>query len=167
LIEIDPGMAFGTGTHETTRLCLEWLDANWRGDSLIDVGTGTGILAIAAALLAPGAEIVAIDVDSVAVDVARENADLNGVLDRIRFQAAGPEAIDGSYDVVLANLTADVIQSVAGPLVALARPGGRLVVSGVLAEQESWLTSDLVARGLDLVSRDGAGEWVAMVFTTP
>src|SRR5512143_2833044 len=117
-------MAFGTGTHETTRLCLEWLDANWSGASLLDVGTGTGILAIAAALLAPTARIVAVDVDALAVEIAIENAEINVVDERIEFETCGPEAVEGEFDAVLANLTADVILNLQEHLVARTRPGG-------------------------------------------
>ena len=166
-IEIDPGMAFGTGTHETTRLCLEWLDANWRGGTLVDVGTGTGILAMAAALLAPVARPVAVDVDHVAIEVARENAANNGLLDRIAFEVGGPETVRGEYDVVLANLTADVISAVAKDLKRLARSGGRLVLSGILAEQGEWLTAELAALGLVLESTSRAGEWIALVLQRP
>lgn len=166
-IEIDPGMAFGTGTHETTRLCLEWLDANWCGSSVVDVGTGTGILAMAAALLEPESRVVAVDVDPVAIDVATQNATINHVQDRIDFHVGGPESVAGVFDVVLANLTADVILAVAGALVALARPGGLLVLSGILAEQADWLTTDLCALGLVMEERRASGEWIALVLRRP
>ena len=83
VIQIDPGMAFGTGTHETTRLCLELIERYWRGGCLLDVGTGTGILAIAAALLQPDSRIIAIDVDPVAVEVAGENTAINRVTNQV------------------------------------------------------------------------------------
>jgi ribosomal protein L11 methyltransferase len=161
-VEIDPGMAFGTGTHETTRLCLEWLDASWTGGSLLDVGTGSGILAIAAALLATEATIVGVDVDPVAVDVARENAALNDVAERIAFQTGGPDSLEERFDVVLANLTADVVSQLAPRLSARVASGGTLVVSGVLAEQADDVARDLEAVGLERLSRRDAGEWVAL-----
>lgn len=166
-IEVDPGMAFGTGTHETTRLCLEWLDERWRGDSLLDVGTGTGILAIAAALLEPSSRVVAIDVDPIAVGVARENAETNGVADRVEIDASGPESVAGEFDVVLANLTADVILAVAPALLARTRSGGALVLSGVLADQADGVVAEMEAAGLALELRRGAGEWVALAMRRP
>ncbi|HEY6333218.1 MAG TPA: 50S ribosomal protein L11 methyltransferase, partial [Blastocatellia bacterium] len=81
LIRMDPGMAFGTGTHETTRLCLHAIEQYWRGRRMLDVGTGTGILAIAGGLLQPDSQVVGIDIDPVAIDVARENVEINGVMD--------------------------------------------------------------------------------------
>ena len=110
LIQIDPGMAFGTGTHETTRLCLQGIERHWHGGSLLDVGTGTGILAIAAALLAPDSRVVAIDVDPQAVEVARENIAINGVSSRVELLEGQPRNLAGwQFNVVVANLTAEVI----------------------------------------------------------
>jgi ribosomal protein L11 methyltransferase len=110
VIRIEPGMAFGTGTHETTRLCLAAIEKYWDGGSFLDVGTGTGILAIAAALLNPRARIEACDTDADAVRIARENARLNGVGERIGFRVGSvEETATASADIVCANLTADVI----------------------------------------------------------
>src|SRR6185295_1619149 len=95
VIQIDPGMAFGTGTHETTRLCLEAIEREWHGASLLDVGNGTGILAIAAALLAPGSRVAAIDVDPQAIAVARENLEINGVSSSIELSEAQPRNCAG------------------------------------------------------------------------
>src|SRR5262249_4956837 len=86
VVEIDPGMAFGTGTHETTRGCLEMLEKYWQGGSLLDVGTGTGILSIAAIKLRPGSRVVGFDVDPEAIEVALENAGINGVADEIEIE---------------------------------------------------------------------------------
>jgi ribosomal protein L11 methyltransferase len=162
-VEVDPGMAFGTGTHETTRLCLEWLDQSWRGGSLLDVGTGTGILAIAAALLAPGSRVEAVDVDPLAVDIARENARINGVASHIVLRAGGLEALDGCFDVVLANLTADVLVDLADGLTARVCPRGKLVVSGILAGQEGGVSRAFEARGHAVEFVRYLGEWVAIV----
>ena len=115
VIQIDPGMAFGTGTHETTRLCLEAIDRHWRGGSLLDVGTGTGILAIAAALLAPGSRVVAIDVDPLAVEVARENLAINNVSNAVELQVGQPGDLAAQkFEMVVANLTAEVIIDLSG-----------------------------------------------------
>ncbi|MEP6820306.1 MAG: 50S ribosomal protein L11 methyltransferase, partial [bacterium] len=109
VIRIEPGMAFGTGTHETTRLCLVAIEKYFAGGSFLDVGTGTGILAIAAAKLFPDAHIEACDTDAEAVAIARENARLNGVADRISFRVGTVEETSASADFVCANLTAEVI----------------------------------------------------------
>jgi ribosomal protein L11 methyltransferase len=161
-VEIDPGMAFGTGTHETTRLCLEWLDEKWRGGSLLDVGTGTGILAIAAALLDSHASIAAVDVDPLAIEVARENAETNGVAGRITFRVCGPEAVGGRNDTVLANLTADVILASREALAGRVRPGGFLVLSGVLLEQAREVVEAFERDDFHVRWRRDAGEWTAV-----
>ena len=114
VIRIEPGMAFGTGTHETTRLCLKAIMRFFKGGSFLDVGTGTGILAIAAAKLFPDARVAACDTDPEAIQIARENARLNGVAERIDFRVgsvdeSGREPATASADFVCANLTADVI----------------------------------------------------------
>ena len=162
-IEVDPGMAFGTGTHETTRLCLEWLDEAWHGGSILDVGTGTGILAFAAALLAPGCRVVGIDVDPLAIDVARENAAINRVDRSVELVVGEAESLDELFDTVIANLTADVISAIAPTLADRVKPGGTLVVSGVLAEQRDGVEGDLRAHAFALLSARQKGEWVALV----
>ncbi|HYV06577.1 MAG TPA: 50S ribosomal protein L11 methyltransferase, partial [Blastocatellia bacterium] len=112
VVQIDPGMAFGTGTHETTRMCLEAVEKYWRGGNLLDVGTGTGIIAIAAALLEPGSRITAIDIDPQAVVIARENASINNASNSVEIVEGGPRGfVGGAFDVVEANLTAEVIIS--------------------------------------------------------
>ncbi len=109
VIRIEPGMAFGTGTHETTRLCLAAIEKYFAGESFLDVGTGTGILAIAAAKLFPQARVEACDTDAEALAIATENARLNDVAERISFRVGSVEESTASAAVVCANLTADVI----------------------------------------------------------
>lgn len=137
VIEIDPGMAFGTGTHETTRGCLEMLERYWQGGSLLDVGTGTGILAMAAARLAEGARIVGFDNDPEAIEVALENAAINGLTEQLELEVNRLSAYAGQeFDVVVANLTADVIIPLAPEFPGVMRPGAVLILSGILREQE-------------------------------
>jgi ribosomal protein L11 methyltransferase len=167
VVEIDPGMAFGTGTHETTRLCLEWLEREWCGGSLLDVGTGTGILAIAAALLDSRAGVTAIDVDPLAVEIARANAEINGVTGRISIRACGPDGVSGRSDTVLANLTADVILASREALVARVRPGGFLVLSGILLEQGREIVETFDREEFLVKWRREAGEWVALSLRAP
>ncbi|HEY0377860.1 MAG TPA: 50S ribosomal protein L11 methyltransferase [Pyrinomonadaceae bacterium] len=162
VLRIEPGMAFGTGTHETTRLCLAAVEKYFTGESFLDVGTGTGILAIAAALLNPRARVEACDTDAEAVRVARENAALNEVGGRINFRVGTVDETTASADLVCANLTADVIVPL---LPALAGATcGRLVLSGILDWQVESVVHRLRELGigghLEIVND---GEWVAII----
>ena len=161
VIRIEPGMAFGTGTHETTRLCLKAIEKYFRGGSFLDVGTGTGILAIAAAKLFPEARVEAVDTDAEAVGIARENARLNGVGDRIMFQMGTIGEQTSSADLVCANLTAPVIVDLLPSL--LGATCGRLVLSGILAEQSELVQSRLLELGAAGFEIDQDGEWIALV----
>lgn len=162
VIEIDPGMAFGTGTHETTRGCLEMLEKYWHGGSLLDVGTGTGILAIAAAKLHPGSVVTAFDVDPEAITVAEENAAINAVGDAIELEVNRLSSYAGrEFELVLANLTADVIIPLAGEFPAVLKPGGTLIVSGILTEQGDDVIAAL--EGFELIDSKPDGEWVTIV----
>jgi ribosomal protein L11 methyltransferase len=164
VIQIDPGMAFGTGTHETTRLCLEALESRWQGGSLLDVGTGTGILAIAAALLAEGSRIVAIDIDPLAVEVAKENLEINRVETSVEvFEGQPAEFAGQAFDVVLANLTAEVIIALTDDLVACLRTEGLMILSGILKTLREDVETSLVEAGLKIIERGEAGEWSVLV----
>jgi ribosomal protein L11 methyltransferase len=164
VIQIDPGMAFGTGTHETTRLCLEAIEREWHGGSLLDVGTGTGILAIAAALLAPGSRVAAIDVDPQAIAVARENIAINGVSASVELLEGQPLNHAGqSFDVVVANLTAEVIVALMDDLANCLAPGGLMILSGILSELAEDVERSLMASGLTLTEGREAGEWCAVM----
>ena len=164
VIQIDPGMAFGPGTHETTRLCLEAIERFWKGGSLLDVGTGTGILAIAAAQLEPGSRVSAIDVDPLAVEVARENVAINGVSDSIELSQAQPRDLARcSFDVVVANLTAEVIIDLTGDLANCLASNGLLILSGILTEFEGDVERALTADAFSVIDRREAGEWCALV----
>jgi len=169
VIHIDPGRAFGTGHHETTRLCLEWLEG-WSeaqhdasSKSLLDVGTGSGILAIAAALLGFH-QIVAVDNDQEAIEVARENIALNGVVDKIVLQIGTVADVQSRFDVILANIQALPLIRMAGLLVRCLKDSARLVLSGVLLEQQEQVQAAYEAEGLKLCSRNIALEWCLLVF---
>jgi len=163
VIEIDPGMAFGTGTHETTRGCLEMLEKYWDGGSLLDVGTGTGILAIAAIKLRPGSRVVGFDVDPEAVEIALENAAINGVADEIEIEVNKLSSYHGQgFDLVLANLTADVIIPLSPEFPQVLKPHGALIVSGVLREQADDVRAALESHGLSVIEMKPDGEWVTM-----
>jgi ribosomal protein L11 methyltransferase len=138
LIELDPGLAFGTGTHPTTALCLEWLDAApLGGKRVIDYGCGSGILAIAAARLG-AAGVLAVDIDPQALLATRDNAERNGVAQLIESRLVEDGADDSGAepaDILLANILAGPLESLAPTLAARVRPGGLLVLSGILREQ--------------------------------
>ena len=135
---LDPGMAFGTGSHPTTRLCLEWLErAVSPGVSVLDYGCGSGILAIAAARFG-AAEVLGVDIDAQAVAVARSNAERNGVCAHFADSA---NTLQGQFDIVVANILSNPLKALAPALCAHVRPGGRLALSGILAEQ----TDELIA----------------------
>jgi ribosomal protein L11 methyltransferase len=164
VIQIDPGMAFGTGTHETTRMCLELLEAHWRGGRMIDVGTGTGILAIAAARLAPGSLVIGIDVDPLAVEVARENIEINQAAHTIEIREGQPAEFSGSaFDVVVANLTAEVIIALMADLVGCVATSGTMILSGILTTLAADVEHALKGAGLRIIERREAGEWTALV----
>ncbi len=164
LITIEPNMAFGTGTHETTRLCLRAIENFYSaGSSFFDVGTGTGILAIAAALMQQGSdekEILACDTDSDAVAIAEQNALMNDA-GSIRFFTGTIDTSTPVFDFVCANLTAGVII----PLLSLLLEKTRrvLVLSGVLAEQEDMVLKALEKQGNPEVRVQRDGEWISMM----
>lgn len=164
VIQIDPGMAFGTGTHETTRLCLEAIEKYWRGGHLLDVGTGTGILAIAAAMLAPGSHVTAIDIDPLAVEVARENIIINGASKAIEVLEGQPRDFVGRrFDMVIANLTAEVIISLIADLVGCLAASGTMILSGILSALAADVEQSVLEQGLTVIERREAGEWSALV----
>jgi len=172
VIRIDPGMAFGTGLHASTRLCLQALERSIRpGMRVLDVGTGSGILAIAAALL--GASLVdAIDNDSIAVKVATENVRLNSVQERVHVALATldtghPSAVpihrNGGYDLVVVNILAEVIAEMAPSIAAALTPRGIAITSGIIAEKSDLTASALSQAGLANLTRYDEDGWVALV----
>jgi len=161
VIRIEPGMAFGTGTHETTRLCLAAIEKYFTGGSLLDVGTGTGILAIAAAKLSSDAHIEACDTDAEAITIAEENARLNGV-GHICFRVGSVEETTASAGLVCANLTANVIAPLLSSL--LGATCGRLILSGILETQLEMVTAQLHNAGVSsAVEIMQDGEWLAII----
>ena len=162
LITIEPGMAFGTGTHETTRLCLQAIEKYYEGGSFLDVGTGTGILAIAAAKVSTHAPIAACDTDPEAIAIAEANAQLNGVGQRIYFYTGTIDDSTPSSDLVCANLTADVIVELMPALLGVTCR--RLVLSGILESQVPSVVERARQCGSSTpieISNDG--EWAAVI----
>ena len=165
IIEMDPGMAFGSGTHETTGMCLELLESAMQpGDDVIDVGTGSGILAIGAARLGAG-KVLAIDIDEDAVRVARENIERNGLSSVI--DAVTGNLLDATPDVscrvCVANIIADVIISFAAPLKSHIRPDGLFICSGIIREREDDVRTALLDTGYEILTCLHRGEWVAFL----
>lgn len=167
VIEIDPGMAFGTGTHGTTRLCLEAVAAAFDRTPpprrILDVGTGSGILSIAAAAF--GAErILACDIDPAACDVARENAERNRVAHMIEITTAPLDALEGNFDLILANILAEENIRLASELVKRLAPGGYLVLSGILIEKEALVVSAFAAYPLSAPAISHNEDWSCLVY---
>lgn len=173
IIHLDPGMAFGTGLHATTRLCLRAAERYARpGARVLDVGTGSGILAIAAALVGSG-PILALDMDPLAVEVARDNVALNGMegvvtvaqgtLRNEERSALACQVSAKGYDLILANILAEVIVAMAPALACELAPEGTLVTSGILAAKGDLVAEALESAGLVVTERPGEEEWVAVV----
>lgn len=162
---IAAGRAFGTGHHETTSGCLQMLDAmaDERFDRVIDIGTGTGLLAFAAAHLWPDAAIVATDIDAVAVEVTRENAAANGIegIDLVVADGALDDRVTASapYDLVIANILAGPLVSMAPELAAIAAPGATVVLAGLLETQRAAVVTAYEACGCSLGEVDRRGDW--------
>jgi len=166
-VVIDPSMAFGTGTHFTTVGCLEALEDALRDRadaSVLDLGTGTGILAIAAVKLGAGAT-VGVDTDAEAVTVAARNLQINDVQACIDVRHGELADVGGPFDVVLANILAPVLCDLAADLAAHLCPGGVLIVSGLLVDQEGEVRAALDGAGLHVTNRRSDGEWVALEAT--
>lgn len=168
VIEMDPGMAFGSGYHETTAMCLALLEKTVSvGQKVIDVGTGSGILAIGAAMLGAG-EVLAIDIDPDAVRVAGENARANGVADRIAVRQGNLlDHVDETCDICVANIIAQVICSFAAPLAEHIVPGGWFICSGIIAEREGDVRDALQNAGYLIREVCHRGEWVAFLAARP
>ena len=171
-ITLDPGMAFGTGTHHTTRLCLELLEKNIKpGDKVLDMGTGSGILSIASLKL--GAEkAIGIDIDSVAVRVAKENAEENGFTEP-RFTAISgdlthdttlAEKVGVGYDVICANIVADVIIMLAETIKKHIKEGGVVLTSGIIEPRRDEVIEKLTSVGLKVEKVEECDGWCAIVF---
>ena len=167
VISLDPGMAFGTGLHPTTRLCLAgieaWADSDLVSDArVLDVGTGSGILAIAAALLG-ASKVLAIDSDALAVATAAANAELNGMADFIEVRAGSlPLAQPAQFHLVVANLIAGLLIDIAPELAAVVWPGGRLLAGGIFHEREQEVAAAFTAAGMRVIGRRVEDDWVAL-----
>jgi len=160
---LDPGMAFGSGTHETTRLCMQFLEKVLTPEeTLLDVGCGSGILAITGMLLGAKSAI-GVDIDELAVKIAGENAALNGM--EIPFVCGDlTEKLSGTYDVVCANIVADVLLRLAESIVPFLHEKSRLIVSGIIADRKEEVFAALSAAGLRKVDENEEKDWISAVW---
>ncbi len=166
VLTIDPGQAFGTGTHETTKMCLRFIedvfDAPLPPRSVLDVGTGTGILGIAAAML--GAQrVVGIDVDPKAVETAAENARINGVAGRFEAAVTPLGRLDETFDLVAANVLAEILADLKHEVAARCAPGGAILLSGILSEKSEWVAQEYAEAGWRVDGRRDEGQWSALL----
>ncbi len=164
VLEIDPGAAFGTGTHATTRMCLEVLDAKVStGQTVLDIGSGSGILSIAALLL--GAKsAVGVDIDATAVRVAAENAAMNGVQDRVQYlQGDLTDKVQGQFDIVCANIVADAIISLQQDVARFLKPGGIFLCSGIIDVRKDDVLAAFEKNGFKILETHIYENWYAFV----
>jgi ribosomal protein L11 methyltransferase len=168
VLELDPGMAFGTGLHPTTRMCLEQIEQRMRPDMhVLDVGTGSGILALAAAKLG-AANVYCIDNSSVAVESAVANAEMNHMSDRMNvvlgvLDETEATRLSAQYDLVLANIIARVIGSIASNLAQVLAPDGILITSGIIEDRRHEAEQPLLAAGLKLIDQVMIDDWVTLI----
>lgn len=166
VINIDPGMAFGTGGHETTSLCIKNLEKYVKPhDNIIDVGCGSGILSIAASYLTDG-EIKAVDLDKLAVDVSRENFALNNLENRIVVEEASLLTKETKkYNVIVANILAHIIELMLDDAYNLLEDGGYYITSGIIKDKKDELLEKMLERGFKLVEETSDNEWYSFVVT--
>jgi ribosomal protein L11 methyltransferase len=166
ILDLDPGMAFGTGLHPTTRLCLAGVESAadrglLDGARVLDVGCGSGILAIAAAKLG-AASVLGVDTDPIAAEATLANVGRNGLADRITARTGSLPTGEPTYDVVLANLIASVLIALAGQLRDELRPGGILLASGIFVDREAEVRAAFAAADISVTTRTAEGEWIAL-----
>jgi ribosomal protein L11 methyltransferase len=172
VLELDPGMAFGTGLHPTTRMCLEQVELRTRaGMRVIDVGTGSGILALATAKLG-AASVYCIDTSSVAVESATANAAVNRLSDKITvvpgiLDEAEAARMAGQYDMALVNIIAHVIGGMAPQLAQVLAPGGLLIASGIIEARRPDAEPALLAAGLELIDQAMIDDWIVLIMRKP
>ena len=178
VIAMDPGMAFGTGLHPTTRLCLAgiegWADGGLlapeggpgAGARFLDVGCGSGVLAVAAGLLGAG-DLVGVDTDPIAIEATLANARRNGIAGRLRAWVGSLPTGVGPFDLVAANLVASVLVALAPQLRDELRPGGRLLASGIFTDREGEVRTAFEATGMVVLGRSVEGDWVALDVERP
>ena len=168
VISLDPGMAFGTGHHPTTRMCLEYIEALVQpGHRVLDVGCGSGILSIASAKLG-SVEVIGYEIEEAAAQVARENAIHNkveSVVSTIHGSLGDHGKEEYGYDVVVANISAKVVSDTSSLLTGAVSPGGHVVASGIVGDRKDEVSVKLEQAGLTLVDEKWSDDWVALVYS--
>lgn len=163
ILQMDPGMAFGTGTHETTRLCLEAIENYMKKDTRVfDIGTGSGILAIGASLLG-AKDVVGVDLDIVAVDSAKENVQYNHLENVEILHGNLMDVVDGTADIIVANIIAEVILILIDDVKKMINKNGVFISSGIIREKEKMVTDALHEKGFSIKEVRREGEWVCIV----
>ena len=164
IIELDPGMAFGTGTHPTTVMCIQALEKTVKqNDEVVDVGTGSGVLSIAAALLG-ASHITALDLDEVAVESAKQNVELNKVQDVVDVSKNNLlDGVTGKKDVVVANILAEIIMSFTDDVASAVKPGGYFISSGIISQKKEDVKQALIASGFEIEETIMMEDWVAFI----
>lgn len=164
IIDIDPGMAFGTGTHETTSLCIEALEERVKtGDTVFDIGCGSGILSIVSAKLG-ASSLVAIDLDPACVRISKENIENNNLTDKIDVKHGDLlEVLDGEADVIVANIIAEAILSITGTVKDYLKDGGIFISSGIILDKRDKVLKSLRANGFKVEEIKTQGEWVSII----
>ena len=162
IVKMDPGMAFGSGEHESTKMCLSFLESlDLKDKKIVDVGTGSGILALAACALG-ATDVEAYDIDDIAVDAARNNASYNGYNKYIKIDNANLLAkVEDKFDIVLANITSEVLKVLAKDLARYVNKNGIIIISGILTSLEIEVISVFKSLGFRVLERKNLGEWVA------
>lgn len=162
-IELDPGTAFGTGTHPTTRLCIVALEKYVNKlDSIADIGTGSGILSIAGIKL-DAQKVVGVDNDPSVIEVAKENALKNDAADKCLFYEGSAKDVNGEYEIVIANILAEVIVSIMDELILLVKNNGKLILSGIIKEKSEMVINAAILRNFELLEILEEDNWVAIV----
>lgn len=160
VIEIDPGMAFGTGTHQTTSLCIKLMEKNGvKGKKVLDVGCGSGILSIAAGLLG-ASDVLGIEIDPIAVTIARENVELNGLSDKVEVRLGDlTKGVDYKANLIVANLMADLVMMLSKDAAKHLTKGGIYITSGILIEKEEIVRQAIEKCGFEVIETAEDGEW--------
>ena len=167
MIVINPGMAFGTGLHATTQYCLKTIERRAVGPNILDVGTGSGILAIACALLYPGVSVTALDNNPNVLNNARENIRLNNVESSVNLLEGQPENVAlKKFDTILSNLTCEDIIALLPIYIRLLTGEGKIICAGILQDKLAKLEGALVQYQLQIIDKDRCGEWVGVTLTT-
>lgn len=164
IVDLDPGMAFGTGSHETTRMCIQMMEKYIKdGDNLADIGSGSGVLAMVGALLGAG-KVIAIDNDEMAVEVSKENIEKNGLSDKIEVKSGDmAKSVDEELDVIVANIIAEVIIILSRDVKRILKKNGYFISSGIIDEKSEEVLEEIKKNGFEIIEKKQEGLWVCIV----